>query len=268
MRLPFPDQTAHVPDLVDEAVVKLIVKTLCQGTILRIEQCLLRTEKIDGQHDRALFAVAIDEEQAGTADAFDRRKIEFAVAAADLDIGGAEVEPGSTITLTVSTGPGEVSVPDLSGRTESQARADLVDAGLVVGTVTPVDNASEPAGTVVTQNPSAGTTVPPDTAVSFEVSSGRVEVPNVVGLTQSQAQNALAGRGLAWLPCWMVSKEIHQGKLVPLLKQAPEVRFDVHAVWRQTPHLPLRVRIAIDTLASRLPSVMSLDRPEPTKKPR
>ena len=85
---------------------------------------------------------------------------------------------------------------------------------------------------------------------------------------QAICDAALAGHGIAWLPCWMVSKEIHQGKLVPLLKQAPDVRFDVHAVWQQTPHLPLRVRIAVDTLASRLPSVMSLDRPAPTKKPR
>lgn len=84
---------------------------------------------------------------------------------------------------------------------------------------------------------------------------------------QAICDAALAGHGIAWLPCWMVSKEIHQGKLVPLLKQAPDVRFDVHAVWQQTPHLPLRVRIAVDTLASRLPSIMSLDRPAPTKKP-
>ena len=85
---------------------------------------------------------------------------------------------------------------------------------------------------------------------------------------QAICDAALAGHGIAWLPCWMVSKDIHEGKLVPLLKQAPDVRFDVHAVWQQTPHLPLRVRIAVDTLASRLPSVMSLDRPAPIKKPR
>lgn len=63
----------------------------------------------------------------------------------------------------------------------------------------------------------------------------------------------------------MAIKEIHQGKLVPLLKQAPDVHFDVHAVWQQTPHLPLRVRIAVDTLASRLPSVLSQDMPAPIK---
>lgn len=85
---------------------------------------------------------------------------------------------------------------------------------------------------------------------------------------QAICDAALAGHGIAWLPCWMVVKDIHQGKLVPLLKQAPDVHFDVHAVWQQTPHLPLRVRIAIDMLVSRLPSVMSLDMPTPTKKPR
>ena len=85
---------------------------------------------------------------------------------------------------------------------------------------------------------------------------------------QAICDAVLAGHGIAWLPCWMVSKDIHEGKLVPLLKQAPDVRFDIHAVWQQTPHLPLRVRIAVDTLASRLPSAMSLDMPAPIKKPR
>lgn len=85
---------------------------------------------------------------------------------------------------------------------------------------------------------------------------------------QAICDAALAGHGIAWLPCWMVIKEIHQGNLVPLFKQAPDVRFDVHAVWQQTPHLPLRVRIAIDMLVKRLPAVMSLEFPSSIKKPR
>lgn len=85
---------------------------------------------------------------------------------------------------------------------------------------------------------------------------------------QAICDAALAGHGIAWLPCWMVIKEIHQGNLVPLFKQAPDVRFDVHAVWQQTPHLPLRVRIAIDMLVKRLPVVMSLEFPASIKKPR
>ncbi|WP_368749625.1 LysR substrate-binding domain-containing protein [Enterobacter hormaechei] len=85
---------------------------------------------------------------------------------------------------------------------------------------------------------------------------------------QAICDAALAGHGLAWLPCWMVIKEIHQGNLAPLLDQSPDVRFDVHAVWQQTPHLPLRVRIAIDMLVKRLPAVMSLEFPASIKKPR
>ena len=85
---------------------------------------------------------------------------------------------------------------------------------------------------------------------------------------QAICDAALAGHGIAWLPCWMVIKEIHQGNLVPLFKQVPDVRFDVHAVWQQTPHLPLRVRIAIDMLVKRLPAVMSLEFPASIKKPR
>ncbi|EMJ2332711.1 MULTISPECIES: LysR family transcriptional regulator [Enterobacter cloacae complex] len=85
---------------------------------------------------------------------------------------------------------------------------------------------------------------------------------------QAICDAALAGHGLAWLPCWMVIKEIQQGDLVPLLKQAPDVRFDVHAVWQQTPHLPLRVRIAMNMLVKRLPAVMSLEFPASIKKPR
>lgn len=84
---------------------------------------------------------------------------------------------------------------------------------------------------------------------------------------QAICDAAVTGHGIAWLPCWMAIKEIHQGKLVPLFKQAPDVHFDVHAVWQQTPYLPLRVRMAIDALASRLPAAMSLDIPAPIKKP-
>jgi DNA-binding transcriptional LysR family regulator len=76
---------------------------------------------------------------------------------------------------------------------------------------------------------------------------------------QAISDAAMVGCGVAWLPCWLVRKEVREGKLIPLLKQAPGVQFDVQAVWPQTPHLPLKVRIAVDMLVSKLPSVMSVD---------
>ncbi|MFN2318799.1 MAG: PASTA domain-containing protein, partial [Dermatophilaceae bacterium] len=128
--------------------------------------------------------------------------------------GGTPVEVGSTVRLTVSVGPGEVSVPDLIGRTESQARAAIVDARLTFGGTSDVDNSTEPRGTVVGQSPSAGTTVAPDTAVSLQLSSGRSEVPNVVGLTLSQAQSALADRNLESSATFRESAEFPQGTVL------------------------------------------------------
>ncbi|MDX6019152.1 LysR family transcriptional regulator [Scandinavium sp. V105_16] len=76
---------------------------------------------------------------------------------------------------------------------------------------------------------------------------------------QAIADAALAGHGIAWLPCWMVRRDVKEDKLIPLLQQARDVRFDVQAVWSQTRHLPLKVRLAVDRLVARLPDVMSID---------
>ena len=69
---------------------------------------------------------------------------------------------------------------------------------------------------------------------------------------QAICDAALAGHGIAWLPCWMAIKEIHQGKLVPLLKQAPDVHFDVHAVWPSNRRLPGKARAFMDFAAKRI----------------
>jgi DNA-binding transcriptional LysR family regulator len=67
------------------------------------------------------------------------------------------------------------------------------------------------------------------------------------------ADAAEAGYGLAWLPCWLIRERVRSGKLVPLLGNVPRLVFRTHALWPETPHLPLRIRLAIDALASGLP---------------
>jgi DNA-binding transcriptional LysR family regulator len=70
------------------------------------------------------------------------------------------------------------------------------------------------------------------------------------------ADAAAAGMGLAWLPSWLVRDRIASGALVAALPKQPEYLYDVTALWLQTPHLPLKVRLAIDTLAAELPKAM------------
>ncbi|WP_083251383.1 LysR substrate-binding domain-containing protein [Acidihalobacter yilgarnensis] len=67
------------------------------------------------------------------------------------------------------------------------------------------------------------------------------------------ADAAESGHGLAWLPCWLIRDRVAAGHLVPLLEDVPALVFRIHALWLQTPHLPLRIRLAIDALASELP---------------
>jgi DNA-binding transcriptional LysR family regulator len=69
----------------------------------------------------------------------------------------------------------------------------------------------------------------------------------------AMADAAADGLGLTWLPCWLVRDRVHAGKLVPLLLDAPRLIIETHALWPETPHLPMRVRLAIDALAAELP---------------
>ncbi|QKD05058.1 LysR family transcriptional regulator [Mesorhizobium loti] len=71
------------------------------------------------------------------------------------------------------------------------------------------------------------------------------------------ADAAVEGMGLAWLPWWLVRERIQAGALVALLPGQPHYPYDCHALWLQTPHLPRKVRLAVDALAAALPKLMA-----------
>lgn len=70
------------------------------------------------------------------------------------------------------------------------------------------------------------------------------------------ADAATAGMGVAWLPSWLIRERVATGLLVPVLTDQQAYVFDNYALWLRTPHLPLKVRVAIDALAAALPKVM------------
>jgi DNA-binding transcriptional LysR family regulator len=67
------------------------------------------------------------------------------------------------------------------------------------------------------------------------------------------ADAAIDGLGIAWLPCWLIRDAVRTGKLVPLMADQPAQVFESYALWLDTPHLPIRLRLAIDALAAELP---------------
>ena len=102
------------------------------------------------------------------------------------------------MNLVVSTGPPPVSVPDVVNLTQAAATSAITGADLIVGTISNASSATVPAGSVISQDPIAGTQVASGSAVNLVVSTGPppVSVPNVVNLTQAAATSAITGANL------------------------------------------------------------------------
>jgi len=110
--------------------------------------------------------------------------------------GGSLADRGSTVKLYVSAGPGQVTVPTVVGQDQAGAQATLANSGLKVSAVT--QESDQPAGTVLSQDPSAGATVDKGSTVTIVVAreANRVTVPGVVGEDEGSASATLSAAGL------------------------------------------------------------------------
>ncbi len=113
---------------------------------------------------------------------------------------GTEVEKGSEVKIYVNSAEDLITVPDLAGKSEKEAKSALEDAGLTLGEVKTVDS-SEEKGSVVKQTPKSGSKATKDSEVDIYISSGSEEdnytrVPSLIGKTDDAAQKALESAGL------------------------------------------------------------------------
>ncbi len=108
-------------------------------------------------------------------------------------LAGIELQRGSRVTVFVSSGPALASVPDLTGRSQADASAALLAAGLRVGSVSQQQRDGLTPGTVLSQSPVAGVALVQGAAVDITVARApdTVAVPNVVGQPSDQAAAAL-----------------------------------------------------------------------------
>jgi serine/threonine-protein kinase len=106
---------------------------------------------------------------------------------------GNNVAANTVVTLYASSGAAPVSVPNVQGKQENDAASTLQNDGFTVA-VQQDTTSTQPAGTVVNQNPAPNTQVPPGSKVTIFV-SGAASVPNVVGLSQASAEASLQSSG-------------------------------------------------------------------------
>jgi serine/threonine-protein kinase len=84
-------------------------------------------------------------------------------------VGGTQAPAGSTVTVTVSSGPGTTAIPDVSGDTTADATTILQAAGFVVSVQpTPVTDPTLD-GTVISEDPIGGNPAKPGTVITITV---------------------------------------------------------------------------------------------------
>ena len=108
---------------------------------------------------------------------------------------GELLEVGQAVNVIVSAGKNQTGVPDLVGLISLEAaKIELEKVKLVLGRVTPIES-DKPSGTVIEQDIAPNTVVDIGTLVSITVSNGKAPVPSVVGLSETDARNALINAG-------------------------------------------------------------------------
>ncbi|ARN57132.1 PASTA domain-containing protein [Sedimentisphaera salicampi] len=95
--------------------------------------------------------------------------------------------------------PGYTLVPDLENLPLTEAEQQIIDAGLTSSAAAEEYSDTVAEGNVITQNPLAGEVLPEGAVVALTVSKGPElsEVPDLVSLNQTDAENTIAAAGLS-----------------------------------------------------------------------
>ncbi len=146
----------------------------------------------------AALGIVIDADGDGLCDAFELRlgtNPENADTDGDGVGDGQETVDGTDPLVSDDS----VNVPDVVALSQSAAELAITAAGLSIGSVTTEYSNTVAADIVISQNPSAATSVDAGDSVDIVVSLGPppVEVPDVVGLSQSAAELAITAAGLS-----------------------------------------------------------------------
>ena len=127
---------------------------------------------------------------------------------------GTEVDEGAAVAITVSSGPGTATVPDVVGMTRADAESALQSAGFIPASASQYD-LSAPVGIVMEQLPAGGQEAAAGSQVGLLVSKGRpnvtVTVPDVTGMTSDEATAALADAALVAVPVEAYYADVAKG---------------------------------------------------------
>jgi DNA-binding transcriptional LysR family regulator len=96
-----------------------------------------------------------------------------------------------------------------------------------------------------------------------QVHKPQVDIRLVFDDLQAITDAAVAGAGLAWLPCWLMSKHAAAGELELVIDSESVLPTEIYVVWPQSRYLPTKTRVAIDALVAEIPPMVGqMQRPK------
>ena len=127
------------------------------------------------------------------------------------------VPEGIDVTLTVSTGVRQTTVPDVLNDPYSEATVTLQNAGFKVETqYAASDTVTE--GYVISTDPAPGEQLAQGSTIFVTISSGPVErtvsMPNLVGRTESEAKSLLNSNNLAYADTTYIESDQEEGTVI------------------------------------------------------
>ncbi len=127
------------------------------------------------------------------------------------------VPEGIDVTLTVSTGVRQTTVPDVLNDPYSEATVTLQNAGFKVETqYAASDTVTE--GYVISTDPAPGEQLAQGSTIFVTISSGPVErtvsMPNLVGRTESEAKSILNSNNLAYADTTYIESDQEEGTVI------------------------------------------------------
>ena len=132
---------------------------------------------------------------------------------------GVKADEGSTVTLYVSSGPGQADVPDVVDQPLKAARKQVEHMGFKTAVESQASETIK-KGHVIDTRPQAGSHIDLGQTVTLIVSTGppQAPVPSVVGLTQSEATAKLQDAGFQVATRTEESTTVDPGRVI---SQAP-----------------------------------------------
>lgn len=130
---------------------------------------------------------------------------------------GTTVATHSTVYYVISTGVADITVPDVTGKSQTVAETTLKSSGLETK-VTQENSDTVPIGDVIRTNPAAGTEVSTGSTVEVVVSLGKedtqVEVPSVIGVSENTAKKTLTNLNLVVVVDTGTSTKVKAGEIM------------------------------------------------------